>query len=71
MFLIPLLLSILIVWIFAYFFRSPQSNANLQINSTTPNNVTTNHKAMEILKERYAKGDIAEDEYLKIKRNLE
>lgn len=70
MLLVPLLLIILIVLIFAYFLRSPGSNGNGQtnVNNHVPD---TNNRALEVLKERYAKGEISEEEYLKIKRNLE
>ncbi|WP_184310714.1 SHOCT domain-containing protein [Anaerosolibacter carboniphilus] len=40
-------------------------------NSNTNRTSTQSNRPMEILKERYAKGEISEEEYLKVKRNLE
>ncbi|AOT69153.1 SHOCT domain-containing protein [Geosporobacter ferrireducens] len=75
MFLFPLLFAILIIWGFVYLLRVafPQKPTELNnYNNDHPHapNLIAN-KPMEILKERYAKGEISEEEYLKIKRNLE
>ncbi len=70
MFLVPLLLIILIVWVFAYILRFPGSNGNNQINGNSQAPIN-NNRALEVLKERYAKGEVSEEEFLKIKRNLE
>lgn len=71
MFLIPLLFIVLIIWVFVYLFRfTPVNNSTYSVhNNVTPS--TSNNRPMEILKERFAKGEISEEEYLKIKKNLE
>jgi uncharacterized membrane protein len=46
-------------------------NSNGSNSSNVHKNATNVNRPMEILKERYAKGEISEEEYLKIKRNLE
>lgn len=71
MFLVPLLFIILVVWILAYLFRAVSSNTSMNTahTHTIPSNVS--NKPLEILKERYAKGEISEEEYLRVKRNLE
>lgn len=70
MFLVPLLLIILIVWILAYILHFTGNNGHGQIN--VDNQVpVNNNRALNILKERYAKGEISEEEFLKVKRNLE
>lgn len=68
MFLVPLLFIVLIIWVFVYLIRPTSSGTP---NNTVYNNNVSSHKPLEILKERYAKGEISEEECLKIKRNLE
>lgn len=71
MFLVPLLFIILVVWVLFYLFRAAPLNTptNTVYNNAVPSN--SSNKPLEILKERYAKGEISEEEYLKVKRNLE
>lgn len=70
MFLVPLLVIILFVWVIAFVLRSSGSSNTGASNSTAPLNKASNDKALNILNERYARGEITEDEYLRIKRNL-
>lgn len=71
MFLIPLLVIILIVWFALYMLRAAplSTSTNTAFNHTIP--IGSSNKPLDILKERYAKGEIAEEEYLRVKRNLE
>lgn len=70
MFIVPLLFIILVVWFFFSIARNPNSN-NINNPSFMNYNHNQNIKPIEILKERYARGEISEEEYIKIKRNLE
>lgn len=67
MFIVPLLFIALIIGIFVFLLRSIHSNPS---DNTVINNSLVLNKPLEILNERYAKGEIAEEEYLKIRRNL-
>jgi putative membrane protein len=72
MFLFPLLTIIFIIWIIFY---ATGSSHNFSQNNT-PRNYNNNQgysvdRSLEILRERYAKGEINEEEYERIKRNLE
>ncbi len=52
----------------------PDFLKNLFDNSsgeTSNENIANNRKAKEILRERYARGDISEEEYRKVLRNIE
>jgi uncharacterized membrane protein len=44
---------------------------NNNSGETSHENISNNRKAKEILKERYARGDISEEEYRKVLRNIE
>lgn len=68
MFLVPLLFIILVVWLLFYLLRGTPSYTP---NQTVYNNNTPSRKPLEVLKERYAKGEVSEEEYLRIKKNLE
>jgi putative membrane protein len=68
MFLVPLLLIIIVIFLVGYLVRSPQSKTP---SSYTQQNYHSSDKALEILKERYAKGEITEEQFNKIKRNIE
>lgn len=67
MFLFPLLILIIIVWAVFYLISPSKSN------HTKDNNISgySLDRSLEILRERYAKGEINEEEYQRIKRNLE
>jgi putative membrane protein len=68
MFIIPLLFIFLIIGVI-FMFMSP--NQNYRNNSSNIGTQVPGNRALDILKERYAKGEIGEEEYLKAKRNLE
>ncbi len=72
MFLFPLLTLLIIIWIICYFISLfANSLRNNTDNSYINKQGYSLDKSIEILKERYAKGEINEEEFLKIKRNLE
>lgn len=62
MFIIPLAFLALIIQ-GVYFLVVGSKEARVQVSPT--------EKALEILKERYAKGEITREEYLKMKKDLE
>lgn len=71
MFILPILLLILAVWLILFLFRGGSYVSNqtpTHQNVSPPRNTPT---PIEVLNLRYAKGEIAEEEYLKIKKNLE
>lgn len=69
MFLIPLLTLILIIWlIYSIINNTNHFSQNHYNNSNTGYSLD---KSLEILRERYARGDISTEEYQKIKKNLE
>jgi putative membrane protein len=67
MFIIPLLFILLIIGVIFMIMSPNQNNRNNNYNAGTP---VSSNRALDILKERYAKGEISEDEYLKAKKNL-
>ena len=74
MFLLPLLTLFLIIWIVFQVFNNSHNNSHYNSPNhynNFGNNGYSLDRSLEILRERYAKGDISEEEYLKIKRNLE
>jgi putative membrane protein len=68
MFFGPLLLILLVIG-FIFMFMSP--NHSYRNNSSYTGTQVSGNRAIDILKERYAKGEISEEEYIKAKRNLE
>lgn len=68
MFLVPLLLIIVVIFSIVYFTRLPQSNTTN--SNSTQQNYNSSDKSLHVLKERYAKGEITEEEFFKIKKNL-
>ncbi len=64
----PLLTVLIIIWIVYYVARPYRDNTPRDYNSNQGYSV---NKSLEILKERYAKGEITEEEFERIKRNLE
>lgn len=73
MFLIPLLLTILVIWLIVVLARAASIDPHGREHHTTTliSPQPQVNRPLEILKERYAKGEISEEEYLKVKRNLE
>lgn len=68
MFFIPLLFIILIVWLVIVLLR-PHSEHYFYNNE--PRISTPTKTPLEILNERYARGEISDDDYQRIKRNLQ
>ena len=68
MFLVPLLLILFIIWIIFYGIGSSHNNVTRNYSNNLGYSLD---KSLEILRERYAKGEITEEEYKRIKRNLE
>jgi len=71
MFLLPILTLFLIIWFVFYIFNNSHYNSQNHYNNFNNNPGYSLDRSLEILRERYAKGEISEEEYLKIKRNLE
>jgi len=72
MFLVPLLTILFIIWIIFYVVGSSHNSSH----NNAPKNYNNNQgysvdRSLEILRERYAKGEITEEEFQRIKRNLE
>jgi len=68
MFIGPLLTILFIIWIIFYVVNPTNTNSYTSLNN---NQGYSLDRSLEILKERYAKGEITEEEFLRIKRNLE
>lgn len=68
MFLVPLLTILFIIWIIFYVVNPSHNNSSRDYNN---NQGYSLDRSLEILRERYAKGEITEEEYQRIKRNLE
>lgn len=69
MFLFPLIFIILLFWII--FTVISNSNHSHYYENCNHNNGYSRDRSLEILRERYAKGEITTEEYQKIKKNLE
>ncbi len=71
MLLFPLLTFILIIWILYILINNPYHHSENTHNRNNNNNGYSLDRSLEILRERYARGDISTEEYYKIKKNLE
>lgn len=72
MFLVPLLTTLFIIWIIFYIAgASHNSSHNNETRNYNNNQGYSLDRSLEILRERYAKGEITDEEYQRIKRNLE
>lgn len=67
MLLVPLLIIFLIIWI-VFSISNSANNISFKNNNNSGYGLD---RSLEILRERYARGEINEEEYQKIKRNLE
>lgn len=70
MFLIPLLTIIIIIWFSFSVINHPHSDSQSHYNNYNNTGYSLD-RSLEILRERYARGDISTEEFQKIKRNLE
>lgn len=61
--LIPIALLLLIVFALYMLFKKDQSKDQGNVKDST-------HSALRILNERYAKGELTEEEYRRMKKNL-
>ena len=71
MFIYPILLLLFAVWLIPFLFRGGSYVSNqtpTHQNAALPRNTSA---PIEVLNFRYAKGEISEEEYHKIKKNLE
>ncbi len=68
MFLFPLLTIIIFIWLVAYILNPSRNNHSQNYNNNGGYGLD---RSLEILRERYARGEISEEEYQRIKRNLE
>ncbi|KXG75042.1 SHOCT domain-containing protein [Thermotalea metallivorans] len=71
MFLFPLIIIILAIWLIVYLSTTIASNSHAHTNYKETNYTPHMNRPLEILKERYARGEISEEEYWRIKKNLE
>ena len=73
MFIFPVLFLIFIVWFVMMLFRggSYMQNPNSPSQIVSPTHRDNALMPIDILNLRYAKGEITEEEYQKIKRNLQ
>lgn len=67
MFIVPLIFILLIMWLIFMVMSPNQSYRNNSYHTGTQ----VPDRALDILKERYARGEISEEEYIRSKRNLE
>ncbi|MDD2534313.1 MAG: SHOCT domain-containing protein [Eubacteriales bacterium] len=63
------LFIVLIVWLIRLAKRAGNSSSQNNFGSTSSYHVET-ASALKLLNDRYAKGEISEEEYLKVKKNL-
>lgn len=70
MFLLPLLTLILIIWFVFHIFNNTHYNSSNHYSNYNNTGYSLD-RSLEILRERYARGEISDDEFQKIKRNLE
>lgn len=74
MFIVPLLFILLLVLAVLFIFRIGTDNPDNTHKSDYRTQISypSNNKApIEILKDRYARGEVTEEEFVRIKKNLE
>ncbi len=71
MLLFPLLTLIIIIWMIYTLVNNSNRHSDNTYNGNNNNTGYSLDRSLEILRERYARGEITTEEYQKIKRNLE
>jgi len=72
MFIGPLLTILFIIWIISYVVNPKHNNYNYNCDNTCNSNKGYSlDRSLGILNERYARGEITEEEFQRIKGNLE
>ena len=65
----PICLIVIAVGI--YFLIKSQTHETCSAHTPTPQIHTANNRAIELLKERYAKGEITKEQFLEMKQELQ
>lgn len=68
--LIPIILILLIISVLYILFKKKSPNEGKTSIQKESEEVLHSHAALKILNERYAKGELKDEEYLRMKKNL-
>ncbi len=61
----------LALWLLSRLFPGPRKHADGQQSSGNATTIGGSRRALDVLNERYARGEITRDEYLEIRRDIE